>query len=117
MSSQNAAKGEENDGRDRITRILNSMGADRFGGCSFVCKIVFDCARHRQRELADGQGVWAPSRLLNESPHDNVYDLVWGTDPRVVGMLREFMYRYVGEVLKDGQVFAEYRVSAPPGAR
>lgn len=48
---------------------------------------------------------------------DNVCDLVWETDPRIVGMLREFMYRYVGEVLKDGQVFAEYRVSAPPGAR
>jgi len=23
----------EEDGRDRITRILHSMGADRFGGC------------------------------------------------------------------------------------
>ena len=27
-------------------------------------------------------------------------------------MLREFMYRYVGEVLKEGQVWAEYRTPA-----
>ena len=34
---------------------------------------------------------------------------VYKPDARVVGMLREFMYRHVGEVLKEGQVWAEYR--------
>ena len=32
-------------------------------------------------------------------------------------MLREFMYRYVGEVLKESQIWAEYRTGAPPNAK
>ena len=32
-------------------------------------------------------------------------------------MLREFMYRYVGEVLKESQVWAEYRTGAPPNVK
>ena len=38
-------------------------------------------------------------------------------DPRVVPLLREFMYRYVGEVLKESQVWAEYRLNSPPNSR
>jgi len=118
------------DGRDRITRILHSMGADRFGETR-----VHGGRRRGVRRRAAPAPCSAPmSRGRFQPPYPpghpyparcterrgpDLCSFVWWVcarpDPRVVAMLREFMYRYVGEVLKEGQVWAEYR--APPGSR
>ena len=90
------------------------MGGEKQDGCLPSSRMSGDVGPHGCSHGDDVAAVGAEDqqdcirKILNSMGADLF-------DPRVVSMLRELMYRYVGEVLKEGQVWADAR--APPSQK